>query len=346
MRDAMAEQLRRYGFEGLVSPLQEGRSLSPAQTHIVEIVAALKPGVRVVAFDEPTSSLTADEVERLFQLIRQLRAEGLGIIYVSHRLKEVLAISDRVVVLKDGRVTGNLPTARTSEDELVRLMVGRELVHDFRREETTRDEVVLEVQGLSSRWHRDMSFSIRAGEILGFGGLVGAGRTELAKVIFGEFPARRHHPRRGAERDIRSPPTPSPRHRLRAPRTERPRADPRALGDRERLHGGDARSPAGACCSDPQMSTRVPGDPRARGQDPLARAGGGQALGRQPAEGGAVALARRGPRSSSSTSHAAVDVGGQGRDYRLIRPPRADGMAIMLISSEMPELLRCRTGSW
>ncbi len=206
MRDAMAERLRRYGFAGLVSPSQHGRTLSPAQTHVVEIVAALKPGVRAVAFDEPTSSLTSDEVGRLFALIRQLKAEGLGIIDVSHRLKEVMAVSDRVVVLKDGRVTGDLPTAGTSEEGIVRLMVGRELAHGFGREETTRAEVVPEVRGPQGRWHRDVSFSIRAGEILGFGGLVGAGRTGLAKVIFGEFPkAARTARLAGREAHIRSP---------------------------------------------------------------------------------------------------------------------------------------------
>jgi L-arabinose transport system ATP-binding protein len=206
MRQAMTDQLARYGFLGMVDPDQPGRSLSPAQTHIVEIVAALKPGAKVIAFDEPTSSLTSDEVERLFELITLLRREGLGIIYVSHRLKEVMAISDRVVVLKDGRVTGTLITSQTDEDEIVRLMVGREMIHDFHRAETTRDEVVLEVEKLSSRWHDGISFSIRAGEILGFGGLVGAGRSELAKVIFGELPHSGGTVRIGGQvQNIRSP---------------------------------------------------------------------------------------------------------------------------------------------
>jgi len=99
MRAAVTALLQRYGFAGLIDISATGRSLSPAQMHVVEIMRALKPGVKVVAFDEPTSSLTSDEVARLFDLIRKLKAEGLGIIYVSHRLQEVMAISDRVIVL-------------------------------------------------------------------------------------------------------------------------------------------------------------------------------------------------------------------------------------------------------
>lgn len=187
MHQTVTEMLSRYGFAGLLDINALGRTLSPAQMHIVEILRALKDGVKVIAFDEPTSSLTSDETERLFELIRQLKADGLGVIYVSHRLHEVMVISDRVVVLKDGVPTGDLVTAETDEPTIVGLMVGRELEHGYQREEVTRPETVLEVEGLRSRWHNDVSFKIRAGEIVGFAGLVGAGRTELAKVLFGEY---------------------------------------------------------------------------------------------------------------------------------------------------------------
>jgi L-arabinose transport system ATP-binding protein len=177
--------LEECGFAGLLDPLAMGDTLSPAQKHIVEIARALKPGVKVIAFDEPTSSLTADETDRLFALIRKLRDRGLGVIYVTHRLHEVMAISDRIAVLRDGRLVGVRETAAVTPDEIVRMMVGRDLSYGFNREETTRPEVVLEVSNLSSRYHENISFKIHAGEILGFAGLVGAGRTELAKVIFG-----------------------------------------------------------------------------------------------------------------------------------------------------------------
>ena len=188
MRQATMDLLAQYGFDGLIDVDALGRSLSPAQRHIVEIIRALKPGVRVLAFDEPTSSLTADETGRLFNLIGRLRADGLGVIYVSHRLQEVMEVSDRIVVMRDGRLAGVLQTAAAGEAEVVRLMVGRDLAGGFERAETTTDRVVLEVENLSSRWHKNISLRVRAGEVLGLAGLVGAGRSELAKVLFGEYP--------------------------------------------------------------------------------------------------------------------------------------------------------------
>ncbi|WP_210246810.1 sugar ABC transporter ATP-binding protein [Devosia ginsengisoli] len=179
--------LEECGFDGLIDPAAMGDTLSPAQKHIVEIARALKPGVKVVAFDEPTSSLTSDETERLFTLIRKLRDRGLGVIYVTHRLHEVMEISDRIVILRDGRLVDVCETRSVTPDDVVRMMVGRDLSYGFSRIETTRPEVVLEVSNLSSRFHENVNFKIHAGEILGFAGLVGAGRTELAKVIFGDI---------------------------------------------------------------------------------------------------------------------------------------------------------------
>ena len=188
LRASTIDLLVRCGFLAFLSPDAMGDSLSPAQKHIVEIARALKPGVKVVAFDEPTSSLTAEETQRLFALIRALRDEGLGIIYVTHRLPEVMAISDRVAVLRDGQLVGIRKTADTTQQDIVRMMVGRDLSNGFARSESTLAAVMLEVKNVSSTWHQDVSFRIRAGEILGFAGLVGAGRTELAKVIFGALP--------------------------------------------------------------------------------------------------------------------------------------------------------------
>ena len=343
MQAAMAAQLARYGFSGMVDPDQNGRTLSPAQTHIVEIVAALKPGVKVVAFDEPTSSLTSDEVERLFALISQLKAEGLGIIYVSHRLKEVLAISDRVAVLKDGAVTGNLVTRDTDEDAIVRLMVGRELVHDFKRAETTRDEVVLDVKGLSSRWHRDVSFSIRAGEILGFGGLVGAGRTELAKVIFGEFPRSGGTVRLlGRDRRIRSPADAIAAGIGLAPENRKAEGlilvrsviENASMAVYKRLaRWGVLRAGIMVDKVAPVIRALEVKTPSLE-QEVGKLSGGNQQK---------VVLARwlaAGPRLLILDEPTrAVDVGAKAEIYRLIDRLASEGMAIMLISSEMPELL-------
>ncbi len=188
MRAETLNLLKDCGFLDFVDPAAMGDSLSPAQKHIVEIMRAIKGGAKIIAFDEPTSSLTSDEVERLYTLIRRLRAQGLGVIYVTHRLHEVMAISDRVAVLRDGHLVAIHRTADITQSEIVRLMVGRDLSSGFVRQETTRAMVALEVKNLHSQWHHNISFRIRAGEILGFAGLVGAGRSELAKVIFAALP--------------------------------------------------------------------------------------------------------------------------------------------------------------
>lgn len=189
MEADVRRSLAEYGFADLLPMNLLGDQLSSAQRQIVEILRALKSGVRVLALDEPTSSLTDEEVERLFTLVRRLRDEGVAIIYVSHRIKEILRLCDRVAILRDGRLIAVKPAAELNDAEIVRLMVGRDLSDVFRsREGGGAGREVLRVEGINSNWHRDVSFHINAGEVVGFGGLVGAGRSELAKVVFGELP--------------------------------------------------------------------------------------------------------------------------------------------------------------
>jgi L-arabinose transport system ATP-binding protein len=144
--------------------------------------------MRILALDEPTSSLTDEEVDRLFDLVRRLRSEGVAIIYVSHRLHEIMQIADRVAILRDGKLVIVEQASAMTEDDIVRNMVGRDLGEVFDRHRAATDRVMLEVEDVRSDVHKGVSFSVNAGEIVGFAGLIGAGRSELAKVIFGEMP--------------------------------------------------------------------------------------------------------------------------------------------------------------
>ena len=190
LRAQMAADLARYGFTDVISPDQRGRELSPAQRQIVEILRALTGGARVIAFDEPTSSLSDHEVESLFRLIAQLKTEGVAMIYVSHRMKEIFRVADRVLVLRDGSAVGERLVAETGEPELVRMMVGRDLSALFPRSGRAIGETMLRVHNLTTEDVSGISLEVRAGEVVALAGLVGAGRTELAHAIIGDTPIR------------------------------------------------------------------------------------------------------------------------------------------------------------
>jgi len=165
------------------------QALSIAQEQLVQIAAAVSHGARVLIFDEPTSSLGQHEVQKLFQLIRRLQADGVTVIYISHRLEEIFELCQRVTVLRDGRVVATKNVAETNRDELVRLMVGRELLTATYQPHVKAGDVRLSVQRLSSPGKfSDISFEVHAGEIVGLAGLVGAGRTEIALAIYGHDP--------------------------------------------------------------------------------------------------------------------------------------------------------------
>ena len=188
LRAKVAADIQRSGFLGMIDPDQLGNSLSPAQRQLVEILRALSGDVRVIAFDEPTSSLSDRDSETLFALIKRLTASGIAVIYVSHRMKEILHIATRVLVLRDGQVVGERQAEETNEGELVRMMVGRDLSALYQRSAHSPGRVVLSVENVSSADVRDISFEVRAGEVVVLAGLVGAGRTELARAIIGDVP--------------------------------------------------------------------------------------------------------------------------------------------------------------
>jgi ABC-type sugar transport system ATPase subunit len=168
-----------------IAPEAPVYSLSTAQAQVVEIAKGLSHELRLLILDEPTASLTLTETARLFEILRRLSDSGVSIIYISHRLAEIFQLCDRVTVLKDGAVTGTRDVTATTQDELIRLMVGRDVL--FQRGETVPPgEVVLEVEHMaSSPVVEDVSFQVRAGELVCLSGLVGAGRSEACQAIFG-----------------------------------------------------------------------------------------------------------------------------------------------------------------
>src|SRR4051812_41876047 len=163
--------------------------LSVAQQQMVEIAKATSRNSSVIAMDEPSATLTDHELQNLFELIRTLRGQGVGIIYISHRMEEIFSICDRVTVLRDGHFVGTKPISETDRDDIIRMMVGRELKESIPKRPAPRGEPLLEVRGLTRRGvFEDISLTVHRGEIVGIGGLVGAGRTEVARAIFGADP--------------------------------------------------------------------------------------------------------------------------------------------------------------
>jgi ABC-type sugar transport system ATPase subunit len=170
----------------LVDPEVPCRRLSVAQQQVVEIAKALALRARLLVMDEPSATLTTAEVERLFGIIRELKTQGLGLIYISHRLEEIFAIADRVTVLRDGAQVVTRPVSEVTRSGLIEWMVGRKLEQEFPKRQATVGHERLVVKKLRrGRKVRDVSFAIRGGEVVGLTGLVGAGRTETARLLFG-----------------------------------------------------------------------------------------------------------------------------------------------------------------
>ncbi len=187
--EAASGLLARIG--SAIDPARTVDTLSMPEQQIVEIAKAIGVNARIVVMDEPTASLTSREVERLFQVIGRLREAQVGVIYISHRLEEIFGVADRITVLRDGLTVETRVASDVERGELIRLMVGREISAVFPKEPIEIGAPVLEVEGLTSAAAgiRDLSLTVRRGEILGIAGLVGSGRTELARTLFGLTPA-------------------------------------------------------------------------------------------------------------------------------------------------------------
>ncbi|MBV9852289.1 MAG: sugar ABC transporter ATP-binding protein [Armatimonadetes bacterium] len=317
--------------------------LSPAQRQMVGIARALSRRSRLLIMDEPTASLSARETQTLFRIIRQLQAEGVSILYISHRLEEVFALAGRVTVLRDGRLVGTRPIGEVSRDELVRMMVGRDL-QAFEREVGAAGETLLDVRGLTRAGEfQDISFALRAGEIVGLAGLVGAGRSEVARAIFGVEP-----PASGAV-TVAGAPLPPGSVRAAVARGV-------ALVPEDRQHQGLVLPlpvgvnlllvvlgtlSLGGFRSARKEKTTVAGlmqelSVRAAGPSvPAGTLSGGNqqklALGKWLAASPRVLLLDEPTRG--------VDVGAKAEVYRLIRQLARGGMATLVISSDLPEIL-------
>ena len=194
INDAKMNQAARELFEQLhidINPKEKMGDLTVGKQQMCEIAKAISHKAKVIIFDEPTAALTESEIEALFKIIRDLKAQGLGIVYISHRMDEIKMITDRVTVMRDGGYVGTLITAESTKDDIINMMVGRVIYEDPKTESAVKPDapVVLKVEHLNAgRMVQDVSFELHKGEILGFSGLMGAGRTETARALFGADP--------------------------------------------------------------------------------------------------------------------------------------------------------------
>ncbi|WP_051342990.1 sugar ABC transporter ATP-binding protein [Pseudonocardia spinosispora] len=339
------ELITRYGFSQVLHPETLGSRLTPAQRQLVEILRALTDQPKVIAFDEPTSSLSDNEVELLFTLIRRLREQGVAVIYVSHRLKEVFALADQVVVLRDGGHVGTRSTEGLTETELIRMMVGRDLSSLF-HDEVSRAEpggVVLAVDGVTSADVHDISFDVRAGEIVGLAGLIGAGRSELVRALVGAEPItggtvtfqgerrRFRSPRDAVRAGIGLAPEERKAEALFLQRSVRENTAA-AIYDRIRsfrvINRKREREIVGQYLE--RLRVRTPSQEHAVGN----LSGGNQqkvVLARWLARNPALLILDEPTRG--------VDVGAKSEIYAIIRELAAAGIAILMVSSELPEVL-------
>jgi ribose transport system ATP-binding protein len=343
-REASLALLGRVGLEALPDRLVG--SLSPGQKQLVEIARALARDARLIVFDEPTSSLTQRETDRLYEVIDELKRQGVAVLYISHRLAEVKRVADRVTVLRDGKNAGELPREGINHDALVRLMVGRDLKQLYPRNHRAKPDapVRLDVRGLTRAGaEQPVSFALRAGEIVGMAGLVGAGRTELAEALFGVrpitggevlldgAPLRIAHPRQAMDAGLVLVPEDRRHHGLVLPFSIR---DNLALPNYDRLSAWGWLLPGPIKKLSREMMERL--QVRAFGPSQVAGqlSGGNQqkvVLGKWLARQPKVILFDEPTRG--------VDVGARSEIYALMDELAGSGTAVLMISSDMEEVL-------
>jgi ABC-type sugar transport system ATPase subunit len=337
------ELLSRIG--ATLGPETLVESLSMPEQQMVEIAKALGSNARILIMDEPTASLSDREVESLFRVVALLRSQGVGIVYISHRLAEISAIADRVTVLRDGQTIATRDMQDVDRAELIRLMVGRELSAVFPKCEVPIGETVLAVRGLGSRAAgvRDISFGVRRGEILGLAGLVGSGRTQLAETLFGLTPAdagamqiggqpvRIQSPAAAIRLGIGYVPEDRRQHGV---VLEMPITANVSLASLQAVSRAGLISEAREC----SLARQYIGQLRIKARSPYAEAGSLSGGNQQK-----VALARwlaiRPAVLILDEPTQGVDVGSKSEIHRLMCDLAEAGLAIIMISSELPEIL-------
>ncbi len=335
--------LASFRFGRALRPSTPADRLSPAQRQMIEILRALRGDLKVLALDEPTSSLSEADAEDLFSLIAQLKARGVALIYVSHRMKEILRLADRVSVLRDGTLVGTRPAEELDDATLIRMMVGRSLSEVMKRKRHTTTTPVLAISGLSSSKVRDIDITVHKGEVVGLAGLIGAGRTELAKTIFGAF----QHDRGRIEVDGRALRIRTPRDAIDAGIAYAPeerKADALLL---ERSVGENAslailRRLTRLRLIDRRREHAIVGDfvQRLRVKTPsLSQPVGKLSGGNQQKVVLARWLAAVPKLLILDEPTRGIDVGAKSEIYALIETLAKDGLGILLISSELPEIL-------
>ncbi len=342
-RDSQARSLiQQIGAE--INPQRLAGSLSMAEQQIVEIAKALGSKSRILFLDEPTALLTEHEVDNLFRVIRQLCQQGVGIVYISHRLEEIQTIADRITVLRDGKTIDCRQAEDVGRDELISLMVGRSVASIFPKRAVPIRQTVLSVSNLTNHavGLHNITFSVRSGEILGFSGLVGSGRTELAKTLFGMTPTeseididgkavRIHSPRLAIQLGIGYLPEDRRQHGLITEMDVASNISMASLGEVSRwglLQKKKENTLAEKYVSDLQIKTSDIFAPS------LHLSGGNQqkvALARWLATKPCVMILDEPTQG--------VDVGSKAEIHELISKMAAEGVAIILISSELPEIM-------
>jgi len=342
----LEEQTRRLleDFQFRAEPHTKVALLSVAQKQMLEIIKAISYQAKLIIMDEPTSALSESEVKTLFQTIARLKGQGVPIIYISHRMEEIFAISDRITILRDGKLIGTRNSSELDSDGLISMMVGRSLDAIYPKEEATFGETVIEVRGLTRRpYFENVSFSARKGEILGIAGLMGAGRSEVMRAIFGIDRPDDGEVRMGGEPIKVGHPADAIRHGIAFVTEDRKELglvlsrsirENMTLASLSKASKGPfvSRSAESEMCDEMTAGIRI--KMNRMEQEVLTLSGGNQQK---------VVIAKWLLTSPKllilDEPTRGIDVGAKAEIYRMMSKLAQQGMAIIMVSSELPEVL-------